>query len=218
MADQLQRTALDLNSQGRYGDAVPLAEQVLEIRKALLGEQHPAYVKSLSNLGVFYSASGDYPKAEQILREAIAIREISLDKQHPDYAESLYSSALLYRSMGDDEKAEPLFRAATAVQENQKAPKHAIAEALDPVSKALTRGWTEAKPLGEESLNLSRELTGPESNETAIGLRNLARIYLELGDSRARELYEAAIAICQKNLGMHHQRTVNYRIECAWTD
>ena len=53
---------------GDYAKAEPLYRQALEIRKKVLGENHPDYADSLNNLAVLYQAMGDYAKAEPLSR------------------------------------------------------------------------------------------------------------------------------------------------------
>src|SRR5208283_239214 len=47
--------------------------QALEIQKKVLGENHPDYAISLSNLGLLYRDQGDYARAEPLVREAVTI-------------------------------------------------------------------------------------------------------------------------------------------------
>ena len=52
-----------LYKQGRYTEALPLAQQILEIREKVLGPEHPDTATSLDNFAVLYESLGDYPKA-----------------------------------------------------------------------------------------------------------------------------------------------------------
>jgi len=50
-----------LYKQGRYTDALPLAQQILEIRKNVLGPEHTDTAESLNNLAMLCCSLGDYP-------------------------------------------------------------------------------------------------------------------------------------------------------------
>ena len=48
--EQLYQQAMQLFQQSRYGEAEPLFKQVLEIRRRVLGDNHPDTTISLNNL------------------------------------------------------------------------------------------------------------------------------------------------------------------------
>jgi hypothetical protein len=51
-AERLNDQAVELYQQGKYNEAIPLAEQALAIRKKQLGDNHPATASSLNNLAL----------------------------------------------------------------------------------------------------------------------------------------------------------------------
>jgi len=65
-ANVLNEKVEQLYKQGRYTEALPLAQQILEIREKALGSDHPDTAISLNNLAGFYSSLDDYRKAEQL--------------------------------------------------------------------------------------------------------------------------------------------------------
>uniref|UniRef100_UPI000A752B74 tetratricopeptide repeat protein n=1 Tax=Geitlerinema sp. PCC 9228 TaxID=111611 RepID=UPI000A752B74 len=70
-------------SQGRYEEAEPLYRQALEMRKRLLGEQHPDVATSLNNLAELYRSQGRYDEAEPLYRQALEMFKRLLGEQHP---------------------------------------------------------------------------------------------------------------------------------------
>ncbi|MFY9224199.1 MAG: DUF2225 domain-containing protein, partial [Blastocatellia bacterium] len=90
-----------------YNIAEPLFIQALEIRKKVLGENHPDTIESKNNLGLLYDKKGDYEKAEPLHIQALEIRKKVLGENHPDTASSVINLAGLYERTGDYAKAEP---------------------------------------------------------------------------------------------------------------
>ena len=84
LANTLNNLAGLYGSQGRYEEAEPLYLQALELRKRLLGDNHPAVATSLNNLAGLYGSQGRYEKVELLYLQALSILEISLGKEHPN--------------------------------------------------------------------------------------------------------------------------------------
>ena len=98
---------LSLN-QGRYGEAEPLLEQVLQLRREVLGERHPDTLASLDNLAALYLNQGRYGEAEPLYEQALQLRREVLGERHPDTLQSLNDLAALYDRQGRDGEAELL--------------------------------------------------------------------------------------------------------------
>jgi tetratricopeptide (TPR) repeat protein len=60
-ANSINQKDVQLSRQGRYTKALHLAQQILEIRKKVLGSEHPDTAASLNNLAMLYYSLGDYP-------------------------------------------------------------------------------------------------------------------------------------------------------------
>ncbi|NEQ09701.1 MAG: tetratricopeptide repeat protein [Moorea sp. SIO4E2] len=99
-ASQLNQQAIKLYQQGKYSEAIPLAERALEIRQEVLGEEHLDVATSLNNLALLYKSQGRYAEAEPLYQQALALRKKLLGEDHPHVATSLNNLALLYKSQG----------------------------------------------------------------------------------------------------------------------
>ncbi|NEP51209.1 MAG: tetratricopeptide repeat protein [Moorea sp. SIO3C2] len=99
-ASQLNQQAIELYEQGKYSEAIPLAERALEIRQEILGEEHRDVATSLNNLALLYKSQGKYAEAELRHQQALALKKKLLGEDHPDVASSLNNLALLYKSQG----------------------------------------------------------------------------------------------------------------------
>jgi tetratricopeptide (TPR) repeat protein len=58
---------------GDYAKAEPLYRQALEIKKRMLGENHPGYATSLNNLRMLYYGQGQLAAAEQVLGRGLTL-------------------------------------------------------------------------------------------------------------------------------------------------
>jgi len=97
-----------LIEQGKYQEALPIAEKAVEVAKRARGPEHLDTADALNNLGLLFKKSGDYAskldqamgeyaKAEPLLLEALQIRQKALGPEHPDTARSLDDLGELYR-------------------------------------------------------------------------------------------------------------------------
>ena len=112
----LERLGFLYSDMRDYKKAETYHLQALEIRKKVLGEEHPDYAASLNNLGNLYSDMGDFKKAETYHLQSLAIKKKVLGEEHPNYALSLNNLGALYSDIGDYKKAEPYYLQALAIQ------------------------------------------------------------------------------------------------------
>ena len=74
-AKALNQQVLNLDGQGQYKKAIPIAKEVLAIREKALGSEHTDVALNLNNLASIYETLSDYAKAEPLLQRALAINE-----------------------------------------------------------------------------------------------------------------------------------------------
>src|SRR6267143_1115609 len=111
----LQHKIDELNQAGKYGDAIPLAEERVKLVEKSLGREHLDTAVAVNALATLYAHTGNYTKAEPLLRRGLEIREKALGPEHPDAAKSLSNLASLHVMMGDYAKAEPLYQRALKI-------------------------------------------------------------------------------------------------------
>ncbi|MFH1242927.1 MAG: CHAT domain-containing tetratricopeptide repeat protein [Pseudomonadota bacterium] len=116
-AKALNQQVVQFLQQGRYADAIPLAQKTLAIREKALGPDHPDVAAGLNNLAGLYGSLGDYAKAEPLYRRSLAIWEKALGSDHPNVATGLNSLALLYAALDEFRKAHDLHLRAQAIDE-----------------------------------------------------------------------------------------------------
>jgi tetratricopeptide (TPR) repeat protein len=202
------RRVLALYRQGKYGEAVPLAERSAEQWKLLMGEKHPDYATDLNNLAGLYKAMGDYAKAESLYRQARDILKAALGENHPSYTVSLNNLAELYRLMGDYAKAEPLFRRALDIAKEAPGENHPhYATCLNNLAELyrLMGDYAKAESLFRRAGDIDKQALGEKHPDYATDLNNLAALYDDMGDyAKAEPLYRQARDIYKQALGDKH--------------
>jgi len=207
-AEALNKQVKKLYQQGRYSDAVPVAERALAIFEKELGPEHPDVAQSLNNLEELYVSIGDYARAALLYKRALAIFEKALGPKHSEVAKCLNNLAGLYYYLGDYARAEPLYKKALAIKEKALGPEHPdVATTLNNLALLYDNfgDYARAVPLYKRALTIREKALGPEHPRVATTLNNLALLYSNIGDyDRASPLYKRALTIREKVLGPEH--------------
>jgi tetratricopeptide (TPR) repeat protein len=96
----LNQQVIQLYNQGRYSEAIPLAQRTLAIVEKALGPDHPNVATALNNLADLYRAQGRYADAETLYKRSLAMREKELGPDDLNVALSLNNLAGLYLTQG----------------------------------------------------------------------------------------------------------------------
>ncbi|NEU73123.1 CHAT domain-containing protein [Hassallia byssoidea VB512170] len=207
-ATRLNEQVLQLYKEGKYSQAIPLAERALEIREKLLGKENLDVAGSLNNLAFLYQHQGSYQKAEPLYVRSLAIFEKALGKEHPLVATSLNNLAELYRVQGSYQKAEPLYLRSLAIDEKALGTEHPDV-AIDLNNLALLYqaqgSYQKAEPLYVRALAIWEKVLGKKHPNVATSLNNLGVLYSSQGSyEKAEPLYVRSLAIREKVLGKEH--------------
>jgi CHAT domain-containing protein/Tfp pilus assembly protein PilF len=207
-ARKLYSEFIGLQRAGKYDEARPLIERMLEIHERVWGPNHIGVAADLNNLASLHSIKGEYAKAEPLAQRALTIREKALGPEHPDAAGSLNLLAIIYKQKGEYAKAEPLYLRALAIREKAFGLEHAeITAFLNNLGNFYfeTGNYKKAEPFLQRALTIHERVRGREHPDVATALNNLANVYHSLGDSaRAEPLYGRSLAIREKALGTEH--------------
>jgi CHAT domain-containing protein/Tfp pilus assembly protein PilF len=207
-ADQWNAQVPRLERQGKWKEAVPLAEKVLAARQALLGEKHRHTATSLDTLAGLYQDMGDHKTALPLYQQALAVRKAALGAKHPDYALSLNNLAQLYQARGEHQAALPPYRQALQVRRatlGEKNPDYA--ESLNNLA-TLYQAMGDHKaalPLFQQALQAYKAALGDKHRDYASSLNNLAMLYHDMRDHQAAlPLLQQALQIRKVALSEKH--------------
>jgi CHAT domain-containing protein/Flp pilus assembly protein TadD len=206
--DELGDQVVELYGQGKQKSAIPLARQVMAIRKDLLGDEHPDYAASLHNLGALYHFMGEYADAEPLYVQARDIWKRVVGEEHPSFAASLNSLAVLYRAMGEYAKAEPLYVQALEIRKRvlgEYHPDYALSVNNLAVLYNAMGEHAKAERLYLQALEFRERVLGEEHRDYAASLDNLAGLYKSTGDyDKAELLYGRSREIRKRAVGEEH--------------
>lgn len=194
---KLLAAAVDLNQRiiqmvraGRAKEVRSLAEQLLELHRRLLGEEHPDTATSMDNLGALLKSLREYEAAEKHHARAREIRKAVLGEHHPTYATSLNNLADLYLSTGRVKESLVHYRQAKDLKREvigEDQPEYALS--LNNLASALqtTGAYVESEQYFRNAAEIYRTTRGETSREYAIALSNLASLLDDRGSFREAE-------------------------------
>jgi tetratricopeptide (TPR) repeat protein len=208
IAKVLNQKVFKLFNEGRYNEAIPIAEKALAIREKNLGLEHPEVATSLNNLAWLYKKIGDYSRAEPLFKKSLRILEKVYGPKHPRVATGVNNLAQLYSDLRDYARAEPLYKRALDIREKALGPEHSdVATSLNNLAWLYEQlgDYAKAELFYKKSLAIWQKALGPEHPQVARGYNNLASLYQSLGEFKKAELlYKKALPIWEKSLGPKH--------------
>ncbi|HEX9792640.1 MAG TPA: tetratricopeptide repeat protein, partial [Planctomycetota bacterium] len=146
--DDAARFLAERADAGRFAEAQPPLERVLEIHRRLLGAMHPALAGGVNNLAALLAYQGQFEQARPLFEQALAIAEASQGADHPATAFALNNLAGLLRAQGHFELARPLIERGLAIRMQVFGADHPVtAESLNTLGELLA-----AQGLHEEAI------------------------------------------------------------------
>ncbi len=205
---ELNTQVIQLYQQGKYADALPLAEESLRVAEVTFGPEHLNTSASLINLAELYRVQGRYADAEPLFKRALAIKEKALGPENPEVAVALTSLAVLYRNEGRYSDAVPLTERALAIRRKALGPDNlAVAATLNNLAALYSDEgrYADAEPLYQQALAIKQKALGPDNPDVALSMNNLAELYGKQGRfAEAQPMLEQVLAIRRKALGPDH--------------
>jgi eukaryotic-like serine/threonine-protein kinase len=98
--------------------------RALDIRLAVLGDEHPAVAASLHNLAGFSYSRQAYDDAVDYSERALSIWEKTLGLEHPDVAGTISNLGAIYGARGDGAKGVEYLQRALKLRERTLGPDH----------------------------------------------------------------------------------------------
>lgn len=176
-ASRLNAEAVHLFGQGRYDEAAPLAERVLEIKLKAYGPVDPGVAVAQYNLGMIRVGQRRFDEAEGLLRKALAVyeqRQQSTPAQ--ELAKVLSGLAVVRAKLGHEDEALKLSQSALSTAE--KALKPESAELADYYRQLadiyrLKRDYGKAEDSYLRAIEIWAKSAGPEDARAEMAVEAL---------------------------------------------
>jgi tetratricopeptide (TPR) repeat protein len=175
-----------LGDQGDLAGARKLQEQVLEIRRRILGEEHPDTITSMGNLAATLQAQGDLAGAQKLQEQVLEIMRRILGEEHPNTLTSMSNLAVTLSDQGDLVGARKLQEQVLGIRRRILGEEHP--GTLTSILSLAATFWAQgdlvgARKLQEQVLEIMRRILGEEHPSTSISAWNLFSTYTAMGDS-----------------------------------
>lgn len=211
-AAMLGRQAEALLGSDQPAEALPLLDEVLRIRRSVLGGEHPDTLKSLNNYAFALDVLGQSAAAEPLYAELLGLARRVFGARDPRTATTLNNYAGVLESLGRAAEAEPLYAEALLVRREVLGERHPdTLVSLNNYAFVLEAlGQPEqAEPLYAEALRLQREVLGERDPATLATLNNYAQVLDLLGRSaQAEPLMAEALRLTREVQGERHPDTL----------
>jgi tetratricopeptide (TPR) repeat protein len=210
-AEKLHAEVDRLYSEGRFDEAIPLAERALSIQERSLGPDDPRVVQAINSLAMLYRAAGDYVGAESLFERVLEITTEALGPRDPTIAITVNNLGMVYWEQGDRERAAQYLEKALEIWEHALGPDHPnVAVALGNLASLYRRqgNLERAEPLYERALAIWGKSPDPVQSQLVDTLRNLGAIRQNNSDyERAESFFKRALALDEKAYGVDHAGT-----------
>jgi len=194
----------------RYREAVPLAEQVIELERQARGLDTPELAQSWANLGGLLWFDRDLPAATRAHEQALAAWQRVHGAVHAEVAGTLESLARLHRDQHHQAEAERFYLRALETREELLGPKDPrLSTTVNGLAKLYNRvgRHADALPLYERALRLREGAAKPNPVRVAEAVNNLAEGAKDAGDyDRALALHRRALELKERALGESHPK------------
>lgn len=213
------RVANYLYMDGYQSYALKLYNKLHEIRKSLVGPEHPDVLKSMAHLAMIYSGVGQLNEALKLMDKCLHLRTNILGIEHADTLQTMYELAELQLKLNEPEKAEEMHERCLKTRKRVFGPDHV--DTLQSmyglaVTYASLRKLKKAIPLHENCLEVRRRDLGSAHPQTLQSIHELGDMYLQGSrQTKAKKLHEEWLEAQRKAFGPEHPTVLRSMYDLA---
>jgi eukaryotic-like serine/threonine-protein kinase len=192
--------------------AIAQFERALELRRQLLGPDHPDTMDAVDNVGMAYLNAGRISEALPLLEANLKRRRAQPGAARANILVGINNLANAYRAAGRLGEALPLFTEALKGLEVEYGPDHPYTlGAMNNLAQTYRDAdrLADATPLFEETVKRTKAKLGPDHPYTFLSMNNLGLAYLDAGRYEpASKLFEEALKQIKAALGADNADTL----------
>src|SRR5947209_4890304 len=204
---------------GEAALAIRQFERSLELRRRVLGPDHPDSVTSMNELANAYRDDGKLDRALPLFEEALKRRTALLGRDHPHTLIVMNNLGNAHWAAGRPDRAMPLHEEALKRRTVQLGPDHPhTLHSMNNLAEAYHSGGKldEALLLLEETLKRRQARLGVDHPDTLTSRNNLATGYWTAKKlDRSVPLFEANLKLQKAKLGPKHPRVIGTMFNLA---
>ena len=197
---------------GVYPEAQRQWERAVDLRRRVLGPDHPDTLTSVNDLADAYRVQSAYAQAEPLVINVLDTRRRVFGGDHPATLSSMNDLANLYLDEGKYAQADPLLTKALEVQRRVLGPDHpdTLATMHDLAQAHFDEGqFGPAESLEIQALEARRRVLGEEHPQTARSRNLLGLLYQREGKyAPAEALFDQTVEVQRRVLGEEHSDTL----------
>jgi tetratricopeptide (TPR) repeat protein len=196
-ADTLIQVGQLQQQSGKFREALDSFEQCLNIRRRILGREHPSIGELLFYIGNLLREVGDLDSAQLKFEQSLAIAE-QTDPDSIETADILFSLGVLYTEQKQFSVAIDAYLGSLQIHKAKGSTKIAIAEILNNIGIAFfeMNEFDKAQVYHSEALESLRQELGDDHADVAFCWHSLGAVYQELSDQEeALKCFQHAVLI-----------------------
>ncbi len=207
----LLRKASELNTAGKFQEAIAPAEQSIAIREKILSANDVQIGLAKQVLATIYANLSNFQKSEALFLGILSNWEKNLLPDDYRIALILHNLGATYNSQGELEKAESYFLRALEIRKKSLGEYHSdTAATYNSLGIVYRRKDETAKSLKmyENALLIREKLFGADNPLIASVLVNIGSLFYYTGDyEKAESTFKRALEIREKSVGVEHPET-----------
>jgi serine/threonine protein kinase/tetratricopeptide (TPR) repeat protein len=197
---------------GLYPQAQSLYSDAIEIRRRVLGPEHPDTLRSMHALSRPLREQGQFAEAEKLQRQTLETQRRILGNENPDTIASMGELTIILDNEARYPEAEKLGQEALNIQRRLFPPEDSETLWLMDILAAIYSDqgrFADAEKLYKDAFEIRRRVLGPDHPDTLSIMDSYATtLAQEHNNDEAEKMLRETLAIRQRVLGPEHRDTL----------
>lgn len=197
---------------GFYKDSLRWRTLTFDIKKRVLGPDHPDTLMSMQYLAGTYLNMGRDAEAARIHEQMLEARKRTLGLEHPDTLSSMHGLATAFLNMGRHADGAQMLQQTLEARKRTLGPEHpdTLSSMHNLATAYLNLGRNaEGTQIHEQTLEVRKRTLGPDHPNTLMSMLYVATGYNCLGwNAKAAPMHEQTLEAQKRTLGPEHPDTL----------